>query len=113
MPEGYRQVLLYPGQDGFWVVECLSLPGCVSQGDTREAAVQNIREAIEGYVLALEDDGIPLCRRSGPLIARQTWCLANRLYRTTRGGAAVTPYPAFGGVHGRGSQPRPAGSGKE
>jgi predicted RNase H-like HicB family nuclease len=31
----------------------------VSQGDTREAAVQNIREAIEGHVLALKDDGIP------------------------------------------------------
>ena len=63
MPEGYplslRQVLLYPGQDGFWVAECLSLPGCVSQGGTREAAVQNIREAIEGYVLALRDDGFP------------------------------------------------------
>lgn len=63
MAEGYplrmRQVLLYPGQDGFWVAECLSLPGCVSQGDTREAAVHNIREAIEGYVLALKDDGLP------------------------------------------------------
>lgn len=63
-PERYpcevRQVLLYPGQDGFWVAECPSLPGCVSQGDTREAAVQNIREAIEGYVLALKDDGLPV-----------------------------------------------------
>ena len=64
MPEGYRlslrQVLLYPGQDGFWVAQCLSLPGCVSQGDAREAAVHNIREAIEGYVLALKDDGLPV-----------------------------------------------------
>ena len=63
VPEGYplnlRQVLLYPGRDGFWVAECLSLPGCASQGATREAAVQNIREAIEGYVLALSDDGFP------------------------------------------------------
>ena len=59
-PLGVRQVLLYPGQDGFWVAECPSLPGCVSQGDTREAAVQNIREAIEGYVLALQDDGLPV-----------------------------------------------------
>jgi predicted RNase H-like HicB family nuclease len=32
----------------------------VSQGDTRETAVSNIREAIEGYVLALEDDGLPV-----------------------------------------------------
>ena len=55
-----RQVLLYPGEDGYWVVECPSLPGCISQGKTKEEAVQNIREAIEGYVLALQDDGLPV-----------------------------------------------------
>ena len=55
-----RQVILYPGEDGYWVVECPSLPGCISQGKTKEEAVQNIREAIEGYVLALQDDGLPV-----------------------------------------------------
>ena len=55
-----RQVILYPGEDGYWVVECPSLPGCISQGKTKEEAVQNIREAIEGYVLALQDDGLPI-----------------------------------------------------
>ena len=55
-----RQVLLYPGEDGYWVAECPSLPGCVSQGESREAAVANIREAIEGYVLALQNDGLPV-----------------------------------------------------
>ena len=55
-----RQVLIYPGEDGFWVAECPSLPGCVSQGETRETAVTNIREAIDGYVLALQDDGLPV-----------------------------------------------------
>ena len=55
-----RQVIIYPGEDGFWVAECPSLPGCVSQGESREAAVANIREAIEGYVLALQDDGLPV-----------------------------------------------------
>ena len=55
-----RQVLIYPGDDGLWVAECPSLPGCVSQGETRETAVTNIREAIEGYVLALQDDGLPV-----------------------------------------------------
>jgi len=55
-----RQVILYPGEDGFWVVECPSLPGCISQGKTKEEAVQNIREAIEGYVLALQQDGLPI-----------------------------------------------------
>jgi len=55
-----RQVMIYPGEDGFWVAECPSLPGCISQGETRAAAVANIREAIEGYVLALKDDGLPV-----------------------------------------------------
>ena len=55
-----RQVLLYPGEDGFWVAECPSLPGCVSQGQNREEAISNIREAIAGYVLALQEDNLPV-----------------------------------------------------
>ena len=55
-----RQILLSHGDDGYWVAECPSLPGCVSQGESREAAITNIREAIEGYVLALKDDGLPV-----------------------------------------------------
>jgi len=55
-----RQAILYPGEDGYWVVECPSLPGCISQGKTKEEAVQDIREAIDGYVLALQDDGLPI-----------------------------------------------------
>ena len=55
-----RQVMIYPGEDGLWVAECPSLPGCVSQGENREVAIANIREAIEGYVLALQDDGLPV-----------------------------------------------------
>ncbi len=53
-----RQVVIYPGEDGFWIVECPSLPGCVSQGSTKAEAVQNIKEAISGYVGALEEDGL-------------------------------------------------------
>jgi len=55
-----RQVLIHPGEDGYWVAECPSLPGCVSQGATREEAIKNVREAIEGYVLALQNDGLPV-----------------------------------------------------
>jgi predicted RNase H-like HicB family nuclease len=55
-----RQVIVYPGEDGFWVAECPSLPGCVSQGENREQAIANIREAIEGYILALKDDHLPV-----------------------------------------------------
>ena len=55
-----RQVLLYPGEDGYWVAECPSLPGCISQGGTKEEAITNVREAIQGYVAALEADGLPV-----------------------------------------------------
>jgi predicted RNase H-like HicB family nuclease len=55
-----RQVVISHGQDDYWVAECPSLPGCISQGETREQAVKNIKEAIEGYVAALEDDGLPI-----------------------------------------------------
>ena len=55
-----RQVMLYPGEDGYWVAEVPSLPGCISQGKTREEAVQNVREAIRGYTAALEEDHLPV-----------------------------------------------------
>jgi predicted RNase H-like HicB family nuclease len=51
-----RQVIIYRGEDGYWVAECPSLPGCLSQGKTKEDAVVNIREAIRGYIAALEED---------------------------------------------------------
>jgi predicted RNase H-like HicB family nuclease len=54
-----RQVIIYPGEDGYWVAECPSLPGCISQGKTKEEAIANIREAIRGYVAALEEDHLP------------------------------------------------------
>jgi predicted RNase H-like HicB family nuclease len=55
-----RQVLIHAGEDGYWVAECPSLPGCVSQGATREEAIRNIKEAIEGYILVLKEDGLPV-----------------------------------------------------
>jgi len=48
-----RQVVIYFGEDGYWVAECPSLPGCISQGKTKEEAVENIREAIQLYVEVL------------------------------------------------------------
>lgn len=47
-------------EDGVWVAECPAIPGCVSQGDSKEAALENLREAI---VLCLEvraEQGLPL-----------------------------------------------------
>jgi predicted RNase H-like HicB family nuclease len=55
-----RQVVLYPGEDGYWVAECPSLPGCISQGKTKQDAISNIREAIGAYIEALEEDHIPV-----------------------------------------------------
>lgn len=51
-----RQVIIFRAEDGYWVAECPSLPGCLSQGKTKEEAVTNIREAIRGYIAALEED---------------------------------------------------------
>lgn len=55
-----RQVIIYPGEDGYWVAECPSLPGCISQGKTFGEALVNIREAISGFVELLEEDGLPV-----------------------------------------------------
>jgi predicted RNase H-like HicB family nuclease len=52
-----RHVILHPGEDGFWVIECPSLPGCISQGSTREEAIENIKEAIALYIESLEAHG--------------------------------------------------------
>jgi predicted RNase H-like HicB family nuclease len=40
-------VLLHPGEDGWLIAECPLIPGCVTQGRTREEALANAREAIE------------------------------------------------------------------
>ena len=53
-------MLIYRGEDDFWVAECPSLSGCVSQGDTQESALANIKEAIEAYVGALDADSLPI-----------------------------------------------------
>lgn len=55
-----RQVVVYPGEDGYWVAEVPSLKGCVSQGTTKEEAINNVREAIIGYETALRNDKLPI-----------------------------------------------------
>ena len=55
-----RQILLSHGDDGYWVAECPSLPGCISQGKTREQAIANAKEAVDAYIAALEADGLPI-----------------------------------------------------
>ncbi len=55
-----RQVVIYPGEDGYWVAECPSLPGCISQGRTKEEAVTNIRDAVAAFIETLEEDKPPV-----------------------------------------------------
>ncbi|MCY3724210.1 type II toxin-antitoxin system HicB family antitoxin [Candidatus Poribacteria bacterium] len=55
-----RQVVIYPGEDGYWIAECPSLPGCISQAETKQQVVSSIREAIEGYIVVLKEDGLPV-----------------------------------------------------
>ena len=57
MKDLMRQIVVSPGEDGYFVAECPSLPGCISQGKTRPEAIINIREAIEAYIDSLVRDG--------------------------------------------------------
>jgi predicted RNase H-like HicB family nuclease len=52
-----RQVIIYPGENGYWVAQCPSLPPCISQGETKEEAIANIKEAIELYIELLQEEG--------------------------------------------------------
>jgi predicted RNase H-like HicB family nuclease len=60
--EGTRKfaITLEQDEDGFIIVSCPALPGCHSQGRTEEEAVNNIKEAIRGYVASLRRHGEPI-----------------------------------------------------
>ena len=47
-------------EDGIWIVECPSIPGCVSQGSTREEALENVKEAIQLCLEVRAEQGLPL-----------------------------------------------------
>jgi len=55
----YR-VLIQQDEDGMYVAEVPSLPGCISQGETREEAVAHVREAIAAYLESLQERGEPI-----------------------------------------------------
>ncbi|MBW4442930.1 MAG: type II toxin-antitoxin system HicB family antitoxin [Plectolyngbya sp. WJT66-NPBG17] len=61
-----RTVLLYPDEDGYIIAEVPSLPGCVSQGETREEALQNIQEAIALHIEVLQEREQLLCPNAHP-----------------------------------------------
>ncbi len=53
------QVVLEQDEDGFWVAEVPAMPGCLSQGNTREEALDNVREAIEGWLEVMQSKSAP------------------------------------------------------
>ena len=53
-------VIIEQGRESGYVVYVPALKGCVSQGETKEDALKNIREAMEAYVEALLEDGLPV-----------------------------------------------------
>ena len=53
-------VVLDRDEDGIWVIECPSIPGCVSQGKTKQEALKNIKEAIQLCLEVRAERGLPL-----------------------------------------------------
>jgi predicted RNase H-like HicB family nuclease len=54
------RVFIHQDEDRIFVAQVPALPGCISQGDSRDAAVRNIQEAITGYLLSLKQHGDPI-----------------------------------------------------
>ena len=55
----YR-ILIEQDEDGIFIAECFSLPGCISQGKTRKEALENISDAIKGYLESLKKHNEPI-----------------------------------------------------
>jgi predicted RNase H-like HicB family nuclease len=53
-------ITMYQDEDGMFIVECPSIPGCVSQGKTETEAVKNIQEAIKECLEVRSEKGMPL-----------------------------------------------------
>jgi predicted RNase H-like HicB family nuclease len=53
-------ITIYPDEDGVFIAECPSIPGCVSQGKTEEEAEENIRDAIKECLEVRAEKGLPL-----------------------------------------------------
>ena len=50
------KIVLFPGEDGYFVAECPSVQGCVSQGKTKKEALKNIKEAVQLALECYEED---------------------------------------------------------
>jgi predicted RNase H-like HicB family nuclease len=50
-----RHVILYQDDDGCWIAECLSLPGCAGNGETKSEAISHIRERIRRHLREIQN----------------------------------------------------------
>jgi len=60
MVRKYYKVIFEPQEEGGFTVTVPALPGCISEGDTYDEALANIKEAIALYIESLQADGIPV-----------------------------------------------------
>ena len=56
----YYRIIIEQDEDGMFISECPALPGCISQGKTRNEAVANIQDAIKGYLESLKKHNEPI-----------------------------------------------------
>ncbi len=60
MSKNFYKVIFEPQEEGGYTVTVPSLPGCISEGDTYDDALANIKEAIALYLESLRADGLPI-----------------------------------------------------
>ena len=60
MARRYYKAIFEPQEEGGYTVTVPSLPGCISEGDTYEETLANIKEAIALYLESLQEDGLPI-----------------------------------------------------
>lgn len=82
-----RQIILTPVEDGYWMAKVPSLPGCQTQGATKEKTLAHIQEAMELYIETLQELGRPIPPEDGEGI---TEIPAN---------GKVAPQPKTSGLH--------------
>lgn len=54
------QITVHRDEDGVWIVECPAIPGCITQGNTKAKAIENIQEAIALCLEVRAEQGLPL-----------------------------------------------------
>jgi len=68
---GKFTVILEPEEDGGYSVHCPALPGCSSQGDSLEEALDNIKEAISGVLKVCHKEGMPIPRETSEMLTEE------------------------------------------